>query len=159
MVKEVMDRHASDNKYLHKDFHVSCDIGIAYIGKSYGEKGVREYLTQYTDAYFSPLIKKMSASGLEPFADYLKNIYETEEASSVLHMVLTENELSVATDSSPAVTAMKEAGYEQSIWNKLTASVIYGRLAEKSGFLFEMQDYDESAGAAHFRLYRKAGSK
>ena len=159
MAMEVMDRHASDNRYLHRDFHISCDIGIAYIGSRYGEKGVREYLIQYTDAYFSSLVTGMTASGLKPFADYLKRIYEAEEASSVLHMDLTENELSVTTDSSPAVTAMKKAGYEQSVWNRLTAPVIYKRLAEKSGFLFEMQYYDESTGASHFRLYRKAGLK
>lgn len=159
MAIEVMDRHASDNRYLHRDFHISCDLGIAYIGSRYGEKGVREYLIQYTDAYLSPLADSMSVSGLKPFADYLKRIYEAEEASSAIHMDLTENELIVTTDSSPAVTAMKKAGYEQSAWNKLTAPVIYGRLAEKSGFLFEMQYYDESTGASHFRLFRKAGPK
>ena len=31
-----MERKASDNKYLHKDFHVTLDLGITYIGEHFG---------------------------------------------------------------------------------------------------------------------------
>ena len=55
MAKQVMDRKASDNKYLHKDFHVTLDIGIDYIGKHYGEDAVKEYLIRFADAYYRPM--------------------------------------------------------------------------------------------------------
>ena len=41
MAKRVMDRRAADNKYLHRDFHVSGDLGIQYVGERYGDNGVK----------------------------------------------------------------------------------------------------------------------
>ena len=43
----VMDRRAADNKYLHRDFHISNDLGAAYIAEKYGPEGVDEYLRTF----------------------------------------------------------------------------------------------------------------
>lgn len=55
MTKEVMERKASDNKYLHKDFHNIMNLGIEYIHEKYGEESVREYLIQFASSYYAPL--------------------------------------------------------------------------------------------------------
>ena len=48
-----MERKASDNKYLHKDFHVTLDLGITYIGEHFGgddADDVRKSLLPENDA-------------------------------------------------------------------------------------------------------------
>jgi hypothetical protein len=37
MAKLVMDRRAVDNKYLHRDFFISTDTGLRYLGSRYGD--------------------------------------------------------------------------------------------------------------------------
>lgn len=37
MPKEIMRRQASDNIYLHKDFHIALNYGIEYLFQHYGE--------------------------------------------------------------------------------------------------------------------------
>jgi len=37
MPKEAMTRRASDNVYLHKDFHGALSIAIDYLDRNYGE--------------------------------------------------------------------------------------------------------------------------
>ena len=41
MAKEVMRRQASDNPYLHRDFHGALSAGIEYLDRHYGEDAVR----------------------------------------------------------------------------------------------------------------------
>ena len=69
MAKEVMERKASDNKYLHKDFHVSLDIGIDYIGKQFGPEAIDAYLTQYAKAFYQPMT-------LKELQQYFERIYQ-----------------------------------------------------------------------------------
>ena len=47
MSKQVMDRRACDNEYLHKDFHGALSGGIAYLQKHYGPQAVCDYLGQF----------------------------------------------------------------------------------------------------------------
>ena len=49
-----MRRTASDNVYLHKDFHGALSAGIEYLHQRYGEDAVREYLRRFTLAFHAP---------------------------------------------------------------------------------------------------------
>lgn len=40
-----MERKASDNKYLHKDFHVTLDLGITYIGGTFRRRRCRQRIS------------------------------------------------------------------------------------------------------------------
>jgi len=42
MPKEVMRRQASDNRYLHRDFHGAMSLALEYLRIRYGEDAVRE---------------------------------------------------------------------------------------------------------------------
>lgn len=64
MTKEVIDRRASDNEYLHKDFHGALSAGIEYLQKNYGTQAVRDYLRQFALAFYSPLKKALGKRGL-----------------------------------------------------------------------------------------------
>jgi hypothetical protein len=78
-----MDRRAADNNTLHRDFHVSTDVGVSYVGELYGDNGVREYLTVFATVITrrSGRKRRLSVRALE---DHILNIYEIEEASDAV---------------------------------------------------------------------------
>ena len=73
MEKLHIERKASDNKYLHKDFHISADIGITYVGENYGDRAVKDYLTQYTKSFYKLLAEDVNKNGLKSLEENLNN--------------------------------------------------------------------------------------
>ncbi|MGI6336840.1 MAG: hypothetical protein ACOXZM_07260 [Eubacteriales bacterium] len=151
----VMDRKASDNKYLHLDFHSSVDNGLRYVGEHYGEKGVRELLRRYTLAYHKPRLEDIRRRGLTAIAEYLKDIYEKEDASDALRYTLTDACLTVETAYHPGVRYMRSVGETPSEWGPLTMQVVYGIFAEAAGCAFSLRSYEEQTGAAKFSFAKK----
>jgi hypothetical protein len=148
-----MDRKAADNKYLHRDFHVSTDNGLLYIGTHYGDKGIREYLEQFSRSWYAPLAAAVRKDGLGAMKAHIEKIYETEEATDVLHISLKGEELSVSVDRCPAVTYMRSIGYTPSRWYKELTSTVNRIVADMAGIGFEMLSYDETSGKAAYRFY------
>lgn len=155
MAPKVMKRSALDNKYLHRDFHVSCDIGIGYVGERYGDEGVRDYLNQYADHFLSPLAEAVRREGLAPLARYLRELYETEEAADQLRLDQRDGALHVRVLACPAVTFMKSTGHTPSRWYRETTGTLYARLAKNAGLRFTLESYDEATGAAAFRFEKE----
>ena len=147
MAKKIMERRASDNKYLHKDFHVSLDIGIEYIGRQFGAEAVDEYITQYARSFYKPM-------SLTQLQQYFQEIYEAEEASNVLKTVCTEDTLTLEISECPAIRFMRSTGHEPSEWYEKTTSVLYAVLADICGFTFELVQYDPKNGQSCFRFRR-----
>ena len=83
----VMERTASDNKYLHRDFHISTDNGIEYVGNKYGDGGVIDFLSRFSNSYFQLLVNDYKEKGLVVIKDYIENIYKTEEIDATQSMV------------------------------------------------------------------------
>ena len=158
MAVKIMTRTAKDNKYLHRDFHISCDVGINYIGERYGTEGVKAYLRQYVDAYLSPLAEKIRMEGLDPLKRYFLEIYRTEEAEDQLQLSLEGDTLKVSITACPALTHMRKSGHTPSVWYRETTSTLYGRLAQNAGLAFTLEHYDEQSGAASFRFQKEAKS-
>ena len=152
MTKQVMDRKAADNKYLHKDFHIYMSFGVDYVGKKYGLDGVREYLAEFTRNYHKPLIQDIRQRGLDAVQDYLARIYAAEEVPEDLEMTRSASELSVLVKRCPAVTHIRKQGGTPSRWFAETTSTVYATLALEAGISFEMIDYREDDGRAQFRF-------
>ncbi len=57
--RKIMERKASDNKYLHKDFHVSMNMLLTYIYENFGKKELINYLSQYAEAFYKPLNQEL----------------------------------------------------------------------------------------------------
>ena len=154
MEKLYIERKASDNKYLHRDFHISADIGIAYIGEKYGDDAVKEYLTQYTRSFYKLFVKEVKAKGLVILKNNFEKIFKNEEWSSYLHCSFTEMELKIKIDKCPAVTYMKSMGHIPSKWYKETTCTVYAVLAEMCGLRFEINYYNEYDGSTEFRFLK-----
>ena len=155
MAKEQIVRKASDNKYLHRDFHNGLNFGLEYIRKNYGEDAVREYLRQYATAFHAPLKEAIKSRGLRALKEYLENIYSIEEAPDVISSDMTENMLEVRISSCPAVTHMNRSGIEVSPLFYETTKTVYETLCEGTPFAFSLVSYNKENGASILLFSRK----
>ncbi len=149
---KTMTRSAADNKYLHRDFHVSTDIGINYVGTHYGDEAVVEYLHRYATSFLSPLVDQIKKEGLSALQRYLEDLYMQEEMPEVLHTVLTDGLLEVTIDRCPAVTFMRESGHTPSKWYIETVNTVFKTVAEAAGIRFELLYYKREDGASSYRF-------
>ncbi len=151
--KLVMDVNASDNEYFHRDFHISGERGLRYVGEKYGDKSVIDYLTRFTKAYYSPLIAKIKENGLSEMKAHIENIYKIEKAPENVKCNLTDNELYVTVSECPGVKYMKSSGYEPSQWYIEDTRTVNAVIAEESGYGFELISYNPENGAAEYRFF------
>ena len=150
---KTMTRAAADNKYLHRDFHVSTDIGINYIGTHYGNEGVVEYLRRYATSFLSPLVEEIKKDGLVALKRYFEDLYMQEEMPEVLHTVLSDGLLEVTIDRCPAVTFMRKSGHTPSKWYIETVNTVYKTVAEATGIGFELLYYHTEDGSSSYRFF------
>lgn len=152
----VMNRKAADNKYLHRDFHVSGDIGVAYVGAHYGDNGVREYLKTFASRYYAPLIRKTKEQGLSALEQHIKGIYDIEEATDALETTLTGDSLSVQVLYCPAIKFMKSKGHEPSKWYVELTRTVNETIADEADLGFELLCYNAENGSARYRFFRRS---
>ncbi len=69
MARQVMRREASDNEYLHRDFHGALSAAIEYLDRRYGEEAVRSYLREFTDKPPPIAAANGDAAGPAPLAE------------------------------------------------------------------------------------------
>ncbi|HHW32488.1 MAG TPA: hypothetical protein GXX20_12605 [Clostridiaceae bacterium] len=155
MTIHVMDRRASDNKYLHRDFHISADIGIAYVGEKYGDNGVKEYLRKFASAYYAPLVDDIKKRGLIALKEHIEKIYEAEEYSEHLKIEMSKNQLIVDVDSCPGVTYMKKQGHIPSKWYIEATRTVNETIADLADISFELLFYNEENGSAKYRFFTR----
>jgi hypothetical protein len=155
MGKQIMERKASDNKYLHKDFHLHLNLGIEYLHQHYGEAAVREYLKQFARAYYAPLKQELKEKGLTAVLEHNRNIYTLEEAIDDVEFSINENELMIRVKKCPGVSHIRKSGMQLSpLYCELTRTV-NEVLCEGTSYAFELLNYDSDTGASVQRFYRK----
>ncbi|MDR1723565.1 MAG: hypothetical protein LBR84_06485, partial [Tannerella sp.] len=103
-----MRRKASDNKYLHRDFHLSMNILLNYIYDRFGLDAVIRYLIQYTRSFHSPLHKQLKAGRMEALHCYIKDIYQKEEWP--VKITCDENGIEIRQDACPGISHIKAMG-------------------------------------------------
>ncbi|MFP3905203.1 MAG: hypothetical protein ACLFWB_13235 [Armatimonadota bacterium] len=151
MPREVMQRTAADNEYLHQDFHGALSTGLQYLQDTCGPEAVIEWLKQIADTLYAPLKEELRQRGLVAVRDYLQQLYEDEGGE--VEMQLADDELRVHVRQCPAVTHMRENGYEVADMWVETTRTIYSRLTEDTRYSFELLEYDERTGETRMRFY------
>ncbi|MDP6439331.1 MAG: hypothetical protein QGH74_06835 [Candidatus Brocadiia bacterium] len=153
MPKEVMRRRASDNVYLHKDFHGALSRGVEYVHEHFGEEAAQRYLRQFTAAFYAPLIEAVKEHGLKALKEHFEKIYELEGGK--VNTRLSDDELVIEVEACPAVMHMREHGYHVArLWRETTGTVNEA-LCEGTPFAAEMPEYDEETGRSVVRFYRR----
>jgi len=132
---------ASDNVYLHKDFHGALSVGIDYLEENFGEEAVREYLRDFTNTYFAPLKEEVKQRG--------------QKEGGEAEITLNDNELIVRVAACPAVTHMHQHGYAVTNMFYETTKTVNEALIADTDFAAELVEYDEETGRSVQRFYRR----
>lgn len=154
MAKEIMERRASDNEYLHRDFHRALSTGLDYLGDRYGEQAVRDYLRQFARVFYAPLREAVMRQGLVALKKHFERIYTTE--GGAVEIELSEDRMTLYTAASPAVTHMRRTGCAVSPYFVETIRTVNEALCEGTGFIAELVAYDETSGGSVQRFMRVA---
>jgi hypothetical protein len=151
--RKVMTRKASDNKYLHKDFHVSMNILLKYIYNNFGREEMVNYLTRYADAYYKPVNDELMSGSIRALSNYFTDIYAKEEWPVKMHC--GENILEIEQDACPGITRIKEKGDTPCPYYVETYRTIYERVCRNTPFEYELEYFDEETGACKQVFRRK----
>ncbi|MBT3319624.1 MAG: hypothetical protein HN948_06295 [Clostridia bacterium] len=153
---EKMVRHASDNKYLHRDFHGILNLGIEYLQEQYGDDAVIEYLQEYTRVFHKPLIDAVKADGLSAIQKYFERIFEIEEVEEDILFEMGVDTLTIVISKCPALSHMKKTNITPAAMFIETTRTIGLTLAEETGLSYELVTYDEATGASIQKFIGKA---
>lgn len=155
MAKKQMIRHASDNAYLHKDFHGALNFALIYLEKQYGETAVREYLDDFATKFYSPLNLAIREDGLSPLKTHLEKIYELEGGQVEIKMDADNDILEIHITRCPAVEHIRMSGNDVSPQFHLTHEVVYNSICRNTPYQFELINYDAETGACLQRFSRR----
>lgn len=153
MAKEIMRRRTSENEYFHPDFHGAMSAAIEYLDQTFGENAVREYLWDFTRAYYKPLIEKIRVSGLKALKEYFEQLYQKERGA--IETTLTTDELIVRVKKCPAVAHMRKRGYHVARLFHETTKTVNEALCEGTPFEAHLLDYDKKTGKCTMRFVRR----
>ena len=153
MTKEVMKRRASDNEYIHKDFHGALSAGIEYLHKNYGQQAVRDYLWQFASTFYSPLKDALKERGLVALKEHFEKIYKIEDGK--IGISISTDEMILKVQACPAVMHMRQNGYQVASLFHETIKTVNKAICEGSEFAFESLEYDEQTGRSVQRFYRR----
>jgi len=153
MAKEVMRRSASDNEYLHKDFHGALSCGIEYLHRNFGPEAVRQYLREFALSYFAPLRAALRERGLPALRDHFEKLYETEGGD--VQLECGPDELLVRVAACPAVQHMRVQGYPVARLFHETTRTVDEALCEGTPYAAELTEYDPETGRSVQRFFRR----
>ncbi len=153
MTKKSITRKASDNEYLHKDFHQAMNAGIEYLDKNFGAQAVRDYLRQFTLHFYAPLREQLMSKGLVVLKEHFERIYQTEGAKFTID--LSEEALVLTVASCPAVAHIRKQGQPVARLFHETTRTVNEALCEGTEFHAELVEYDPMTGASTQRFCRK----
>ncbi len=153
MPKLSMTRTASENTYLHQDFHGALSTGIEYLQQRYGEDAVRRYLRQFATVYYAPLTRALQLRGLSALREYLERIYTLEGGEYTLEG--DDDRLMLRVVACPAVTHMRAHNYPVARLFAETSRTVYETICVDTPYQVEMLAYDEQSGASCVRFTRR----
>ena len=104
--KRILDCKASDNEYLHKDFHGALCYAIRYLDEHYGPEAATEYLKQVGRTYFSPLTAQLRQEGLSALERHWQEIFSKE--GGTFELGYEEETLVLTVDECPAIAHLKK---------------------------------------------------
>lgn len=142
----IIDMKSEDNKYLHQDFHTLADNALKYCAEKYGYEGLLEFLRDYVEFFYSPVIESIKADGLSAAREWIEKTYACEDSSELLHTDLTDNMLTITVKKCPAVSYMRSLGQEPSEYFIEETRKVYSTVAEKCGLGFTLEYYNSDGG-------------
>ena len=154
MAKEVMRRRASDNEYLHKDFHGALNCGLNYLHQHFGEEAVRKYLRDFTLTFYAPLRADLKKRGLVALKEHFEKIYRIEGGEVEFEM--SETQFTIRVAACPAVMHIRKLGNPVAPLFYETTRTVNETLCEGTPFAFELTEYEPETGRSVQHFYRRS---
>ena len=152
MAREVMRRKASDNVYLHKDFHGGLSGAIDYLHQNYGEQAVKDFLRRFSLTFYSPLSSVLRERGLCALKEHFEKIYRDEGGK--IEMEFSQDEMILKVQACPAVMHMRKHGYRVAEMFSETTRTVNEAICEGTSFSAELLEYEAETGRSVQRFYR-----
>ena len=142
---KVTERKASDNKYLHKDFHIALNLLMTYLYENYGKETLIKYLKQFAKAYYKSLNQKLKSGDKEALVNYFNDIYEKE--SWFVDITIHENTIEITQDACPAISHIVQNGGQPCPCYRETYDTVYKTICENTPFEYQLEYFDDETGA------------
>ena len=152
---EIMDRRATDNEYLHRDFHASLDRGISYLADTFGTDEMLDYLRTFTRHVYGTQFEALKNGGFAALKAFLEKPYLAEHAEDAISVTFGDDTLTARITCCPAVRHIRSLGKDVSRYYVETTRTVLGTLADETGYRFTLDRYDEQTGAAEYRFARR----
>ena len=152
MAQLKMSRTASENEYLHRDFHGALSVGLEYLHKRYGEEAVRQYLWQFARKFYAPLTQDLNERGLSAIEEHLREIYALE--GGAIRITSSADELRFEVETCPAVSHLRGKGYPVARLFRETMETVYRAICHETPFSTRLEHYDEQTGRSTLRFFR-----
>ncbi len=148
-----MRRRASDNVYLHRDFHAALNRALLFLENRYGAGAVREYLRRFAMSFYAPLRAELGRRGPAALEECLASMFAREGGGAE---VLREGEdLVVKVAACPAVRHIGMLGESLSPLFFETTRTINETLCEGTAYRFSFDALDCAAGRCIQRFARR----
>ncbi|MFO7612912.1 MAG: hypothetical protein R6W99_10640 [Clostridia bacterium] len=150
---KVIERKASDNKYLHRDFHISMNMLMDYICSTFGERALIEYLMEFSSEFHIPRKEYLIENDLVSLEAYFKDIYEKEEWP--VEITMADGELVITQESCPGISHIRKAGLEPIRQYRETYGTIYSTMCSGTPYEYILENFDDETGACRQRFSRR----
>jgi len=153
---KIIDRKASDNVYMHKDFHGALCYAIKYLDDNFGPDATEDYLKQVARAYFAPLTEKLKKDGLPALEKHWNRIFTEEKGNFSI-----KNEggtLILTVDECPAIAYMKKHGYFYTDRYCLTTVVVNETVCAEAGYRCSCH-YEPGEGKCVQKFWKSEGKQ
>lgn len=149
----VIERRASDNKYLHRDFHISMNMLMEYISREYGPIALTEYLAQFSREFHSKRKECLQNDDLGCLEKYFRDVYEKEEWP--VDIEFKGDKLIISQDSCPGLSYLLKNGHKPVEQYIETYTTIYRTLCQDTPFEYVMDSFDSDTGKCRQRFQRR----
>jgi hypothetical protein len=129
---KTVEHSASDNEYLHKDFHGVLCYAIKYLDDNYGKNATEEYLRQVGRTYFAPLTEKLKKEGLEVLKNHWQVIFSKEGGE--FNIKYEGETLVLEVTKCPAIEHLKKHGLFFTERYCMTTKIVNQTICKNAGY-------------------------
>ena len=151
---KIIERKASDNKYLHRDFHISMNMLMEYICKEYGSAALIEYLVQFAQEFHSKRKECMQKGDLGCLEKYFREVYEKEEWP--VQIDFKNDVIVISQESCPGISHLQKSGHKPIEQYIETYTTVYRTLCQDTPYEYVMESFNPDTGKCRQRFQRRS---
>ena len=151
---KIIERRASDNKYLHRDFHISMNMLMEYISKEYGKAALTEFLEQFSLEFHSIRKERLQKGDLGCLEKYFKDVYEKEEWPIIIE--IKNDVLILSQDACPGISYLRKNGHSPIEQYMETYTTVYNALCKDTPYEYIMESFEVETGKCRQRFQRRS---